>query len=461
MHVDRHRAERLGGVEQQRHPGGDQRGNVGDLAADPRHVRAGYEPRRARDLAGELGEGDDADLDPVAPAGPPERREQAGMLLVGGDDLVAGAQIETPDHGVDAVGRRARQRDLGRVTAERVGVAGAGLGGERHQLFEVRPPAAAAIGLGLDPATDRVRGGARNRAFGSGVQVREPLEHRELGAEGGRVGGGGRRFVHTRILSSRMCFDFDARPPAPPEDLLLAPIAGGAGAEVLELTSADGTHFSAALAESASDRGAGVLIFPDVRGLYPFYSELAERFAQAGYHAIAMDYFGRTAGLGPRDEEFEYMPHVQQLTVPGVQQDAAAAIDALRERTGAGKIATVGFCLGGFESFLAGADMPDLAAVIGFYGVLTGSRFGVDGPLERAGDIKVPLLGLFGGADQGIPVEQVEEFDAKLTDAGLDHEIHVYPGAPHSFFDRRYEDYAEACEDAWRRMLGFLESHTG
>jgi carboxymethylenebutenolidase len=257
-----------------------------------------------------------------------------------------------------------------------------------------------------------------------------------------------------------MCFDFDARPPALPEDLLLAPIAGGAGAEVLELTSADGTHFSAAIAEATTDRGAGVLIFPDVRGLYPFYSELAERFAQAGYHAIAMDYFGRTAGLGPRDEAFEYAPHVGHLTVPGVQQDAAAAIAALQERTGASKIATVGFCLGGFESFLAGADMPDLAAVIGFYGVLTGSRFGVDGPLERAGDIRVPLLGLFGGADQGIPVEQVEAFDAKLTESGLDHEIHVYPGAPHSFFDRRYEDYAEACEDAWRRMLGFLESHT-
>lgn len=256
-----------------------------------------------------------------------------------------------------------------------------------------------------------------------------------------------------------MCFDFDARPPAPPEDLLLAPIAGGAGAEVLELTSADGTRFSAALAEANGDRKAGVLIFPDVRGLYPFYSELAERFAQAGHHAIALDYFGRTAGLGPRDEEFEYMPHVQKLTVPGVQEDGAAAIATLRERTGAESIATVGFCLGGFQSFLAGADMPELAAVIGFYGVLTGSRFGVAGPLERAADIRVPVLGLFGGKDQAIPVEQVEEFDAKLGEAGLDHEIHVYPGAPHSFFDRRYEEHAEACEDAWRRMLGFLDKH--
>src|ERR1700759_3124081 len=208
-----------------------------------------------------------------------------------------------------------------------------------------------------------------------------------------------------------MCFEFDALPPLVPADLIRAPMAGGAGAEVLELESADGTHFSAALAESPEGRG-GIVILPDVRGLYPFYIDLAERFAQAGYHAIALDYFGRTAGLGPRDEEFEYMPHVQQLTVPTVQQDAAAAVAALRERTGAQSVATVGFCLGGFASFLARADMPELAAVVGFYGVRTGERFGVEGPLERAGEIRPPVLGLFGGDDQAIPVEQVEQFDA-------------------------------------------------
>ena len=77
------------------------------------------------------------------------------------------------------------------------------------------------------------------------------------------------------------------------------------------------------------------MILPDVRGLYPFYSELAERFAQAGHHAIALDYFGRTAGLGPRDEDFEYMPHVQQTHPLTVQADAAAALAELRSRTGA------------------------------------------------------------------------------------------------------------------------------
>ncbi|MBV9336396.1 MAG: dienelactone hydrolase family protein [Solirubrobacterales bacterium] len=256
-----------------------------------------------------------------------------------------------------------------------------------------------------------------------------------------------------------MCFDFDARPPALPDDLRLAPIAGAANAEMLELNSVDGTHFSAALAQAAPGRRGGVVILPDVRGLYPFYIELAERFAQAGYNAIALDYFGRTAGLGPRDAEFEYMPHVEQLTVPQVEEDATAAVAELRERTEAGPVATVGFCLGGFLSFQAGADILELSAVIGFYGVLGRSRFGAQAPLERTREIRVPLLGLFGGADQAIPVEEVEQFDARLGEADLDHEIHVYPGAPHSFFDRRYEEHAEASNDAWRRMLAFLERH--
>ena len=239
---------------------------------------------------------------------------------------------------------------------------------------------------------------------------------------------------------------------------MLPPIAGGAKAEIVELTSADGTRFSAALAESPQPREPAVVILPDVRGLYPFYIELAERFAEAGHHAIAIDYFGRTAGLGPRGEDFEYMPHVQQLKVPQVQADGGAAIALLRERTGASAAATVGFCLGGLESFLAAMSAQlDLVAAVGFYGVLDTSRFGMPSPLERAMDIRCPVLGLFGGADQAIPVAQVDEFASRLTEAGVDHEIHVYDGAPHSFFDRRFDQYAEASDDAWRRTLSFLE----
>jgi carboxymethylenebutenolidase len=257
-----------------------------------------------------------------------------------------------------------------------------------------------------------------------------------------------------------VCFAHDARPPELPADLALPPLAGGAGAEALELASADGTRFAAALAEAPREArrgGPGVVILPDVRGLYRFYGELAERFAQAGRHAVAIDYFGRTAGVGARDESFEHMPHVSQTRVEQIQADAAAAIAALRERTGAGRAVSVGFCFGGRQSFLAAASPElDLAGAIGFYGSL-GPRPGMPSPLDYTAEVRCPILGLFGGADQAIPPDQVEAFERGLAEAGVDHEIVTYPGAPHSFFDRSFAAHAEACEDAWRRVLGFLD----
>src|SRR6185436_542843 len=88
----------------------------------------------------------------------------------------------------------------------------------------------------------------------------------------------------------------------------------------------------------------GVVVLPDVRGLFGFYEELALRFAEQGVHAIAFDYFGRTAGISERGEDFEYMEHVMQTTNEGVQADTGAAIEHLRER-GAQDVYTVGFCL--------------------------------------------------------------------------------------------------------------------
>jgi carboxymethylenebutenolidase len=252
-----------------------------------------------------------------------------------------------------------------------------------------------------------------------------------------------------------MCFAFDARPPDLPPDV--APIAGGAGAALLELESADGTRFSAALAESPEPRGRAVAILPDVRGLYPFYSELAERFAEAGHHAIAIDYFGRTAGLGPRDEHFDHRPHVLETRPHLVQADLASALGALRERTGADGVSTVGFCFGGTQSFLAATnDELGLEGVVGFYGGLNPERWGDMSPIHRARDMKGPVLGLYGGTDEGIPPEHIEAFERGLAEAGVAYEIVTYAGAPHSFFDRRYEEYARACEDAWRRVLDFL-----
>jgi carboxymethylenebutenolidase len=255
-----------------------------------------------------------------------------------------------------------------------------------------------------------------------------------------------------------MCFDFDSRPPELPADVA-RPLAGGEGAEILELTSRDGTGFSAALAEAPDGSEPGVVILPDVRGLYRFYVELAERFAQAGHHAIAIDYFGRTAGTGERGEDFEYMPHVQQTRVEQVQLDIAAALEALRERTGARTVVTVGFCFGGSHSFAAATSSElDLAAAVGFYGRLVPAREGAPAPLEHARQTQCPVLGLFGGADAAIPADEVAAFDRGLDGAGVEHEIVTYPGAPHSFFDRAQAEHAEASADAWRRVLAFLRA---
>jgi carboxymethylenebutenolidase len=259
-----------------------------------------------------------------------------------------------------------------------------------------------------------------------------------------------------------MCFEFDAHPPDLPAERVLPGIAGGAAAESLVLTSGDGTEFAAALAESPQPRGPSLIVLPDVRGLYRFYVELAERLAEAGHHAIAFDYFGRTAGAAPRGEDFDYMEHVPQTSPESILADLAAARAALAERTGASSFVSLGFCFGGTYSFFAGTR-PELGldGVAAFYGLLNPARGGRSSNrpvmVERAAEMKVPVLGLFGGADQSIPAEDVAAFDRGLEAAGVPHEITTYPGAPHSFFDRRAEEFAGASADAWARLLDFLD----
>src|SRR5262249_3929573 len=175
------------------------------------------------------------------------------------------------------------------------------------------------------------------------------------------------------------------------------------------------------------------------------------RFAERGYTAVAFDYFGRTAGAERRGDDFEYMPHVQQATVESVQADTAAAVELLRQR-GIDRIFTVGFCFGGRQSWLAAASGNALRGAIGFYGRPADAT-------ERAGEIDAPILALQAGADQNITAEDNEAFDSALTDAGVEHEVVTYDGAPHSFFDRKQKEFAAASEDAWNRVLAFIDQH--
>jgi carboxymethylenebutenolidase len=253
-----------------------------------------------------------------------------------------------------------------------------------------------------------------------------------------------------------MCFDEDSRPPIPP-------IAGAAvDGKRIVLQSADGTQFAAFAAQPSQPNGAGMLILPDVRGLHGFYEELALRFAEAGVTAIAIDYFGRTAGVAERGPNFDPTPHVAQLRYEQLLLDAKAARDHLGEQREVRATFGVGFCFAGRLAFVT-ATRPelDLAGAIGFYGVPVGpGRGGLPAPVDAASDMLCPILGLFGGADGGIPPEAVDAFEEALTEAGIDHELVVYPGAPHSFFDRKAAEHADASTDAWRRVLEFVHHHT-
>jgi carboxymethylenebutenolidase len=245
-----------------------------------------------------------------------------------------------------------------------------------------------------------------------------------------------------------MCFDTDSLPPIPA-------ISGAAVShEDLVLEGADGNRFAAFVATPDEPGTTGIVILPDVRGLYRFYEELALRFAERGYPAIAFDYFGRTAGVEKRGDDFEYMPHVQQTTPEGVQADVAAAVAHLRG-AGCTSIFTVGFCFGGRNSWFAAAAGHGLAGAIGFYG-MPAERNGVPGPTARASEIAAPILALQAGTDENILAEHNAAFDAALTAAGVEHDVVTYDGAPHSFFDRKQEQFADASDDAWRRVLAFV-----
>ncbi|NBE97398.1 dienelactone hydrolase family protein [Nonomuraea sp. KC401] len=240
-----------------------------------------------------------------------------------------------------------------------------------------------------------------------------------------------------------MCHSTDSRPPAPPVQGEVA------SHEQIELTAADGNRFLAYRAEPAEPNGRCVVILPDVRGLHPFYRDLAVRFAEAGFPTIAIDYFGRTADGGERDDDFDFMTHVNQLTPEGIRADVRAATEELSDR---GPVFTVGFCMGGSQSWRQAAEGNGLAGGIGFYGAL---RF-IDPPQDGPG---APLLLLRGGADTVSTPEEFEAYEATLDRVGTEHETHVYEGAPHSFFDRSYGEWAEACQDAWKRILSFTERH--
>jgi carboxymethylenebutenolidase len=231
-----------------------------------------------------------------------------------------------------------------------------------------------------------------------------------------------------------------------------APEVEGLTTAMVEYPGPDGATLSGYLARPEGDEAyPAVVVIQEWWGVDDHIKDIANRFAEAGYVALAPDlYHGQVA-----TEPDEARKLVMALDMEAAVAEIQSGIDYLLEEpfvTG-DQVGTIGFCMGGGLSLRTALADDRLGAAVAFYG----------SPLspEEAANVKAPILGLYGGQDQGIPVAGVEAMGEALTDTGVDNEIHVYEDAQHAFFnDTRASSYhADAAADAWDRTLNWFATH--
>ena len=207
-----------------------------------------------------------------------------------------------------------------------------------------------------------------------------------------------------------------------------------------------------------------VLVVSEIFGVHEYIADTCRRLAKLGYLAVAPELFVRQGDV-------RKLPDVQTIltTVVANTPDAqvladldAAAAWAVNNGGHGEKLAITGFCWGGRIVWLYAAHNPKLKAGVAWYGRLTGDKDALHPkqPMDLAAEIKPPVLGLYGGADQGIPVEVVEMFQDDLKAAKSKSEIVVYPDAPHAFHaDYRPSYRKQLAEDGWKRLQAWFKQH--
>jgi len=218
------------------------------------------------------------------------------------------------------------------------------------------------------------------------------------------------------------------------------------------------------LYESAPDgsaRGA-VIVIQEAFGVTDHIEDVCRRLSAAGYHAVAPHLFHRSGDpVIAYDDMQSVMPHLGQLGAEGLESDVGATITHL-EGAGfsAARIGIVGFCMGGSVVVFAAARHALGAAVTFYGGGVTAGRFGMPPLAELAPALQTPWLGIFGDADQSIPVDQVEALRDAAKNAAVPTEVVRYPEAGHGFHCDERDSYHEAAaKDAWRRTLDWFDAH--
>ncbi len=205
-----------------------------------------------------------------------------------------------------------------------------------------------------------------------------------------------------------------------------------------------------------------VLVIEEIFGVHEYIRDVCRRLAHAGYFAVAPELYARIADLSKMTDAQQIVRDVI-LKAPDAQVlsdlDATAAW-ASREGGDAARLAVTGFCRGGRETWLYAAHNPALKAAVAWYGPLQRPKTANTpvNPLDLAADLKVPVLGLYGAADAGIPVTQVDALRDALK--GKPCEIVVYPDTPHAFFaDYRPSYRPEQAKDGWSRLQAWFKQH--
>ncbi len=207
------------------------------------------------------------------------------------------------------------------------------------------------------------------------------------------------------------------------------------------------------LARAADPGAPGVVVIQEWWGLEGEKSdvkEIADRFAAAGYTALAPDLYHGEFTSEP-DEAGKLM---MALEIDRAAEDLRGAIRRLREITGK-PVGVVGFCMGGALSLFAACENPDdVAACVDFYGGHPAVKY-------NFAALKAPVLGLFAERDDFVSPDAVRELDRQLTEAGKEHSFTTYPGADHAFFNHNRPEVhnPEAAQDAWEKVLAFLGQH--
>lgn len=212
-----------------------------------------------------------------------------------------------------------------------------------------------------------------------------------------------------------------------------------------------------------------VLVVHEIFGVHEHIKDVCRRFAKAGYYAIAPELFARQGDVS-KLTDFKEIQNKVVSKVPDAQVlsdlDAAVAFAKKDPHADVSKLAITGFCWGGRIVWLYAAQQPSLKAAVAWYGRISGERDELHPrfPADVVSQLKAPVLGLYGGKDQGIPVatvqQQAQALAASSNVAARSSSIHIYPDAGHAFFaDYRPSYHKESAEDGWKRALEWLKKH--